>query len=126
MPNSTQPDPQSKPFRLPEPVRVLPLDPDCIDITTPIEGYRKIDIKSTFSRGRDSYNALRFLANPDGTFELAFYGDSGDRIMTIHSDHTGALDIVLTPKFGNSPCFWIPLDKILFDYLKLAPRGGEW
>jgi len=130
VPNLTQPEPQTKPYRSPEPIRVLPADSEGSKINSAFSGngYIQFDIPSIISRGRGgTYLASRLNVCPDGTVDFRMYGEVGDVIVSLQSDESGSLDLVLLPYYGEPNQGWrIPIDKILSDYSKLAPSGGEF
>ena len=130
MPNSTQPKPQkSNTFRSPEPIRVSPANPEGSKINSAFSGngYIQFDVPSKISRDRRGpYPASRLNVCPDGTVDFRMYGEGGDVIVSLQSDESGSLDLVLLPYGGTNQGWRIPIDKILSDYVQAAPNGGEW
>ena len=120
---------QNPPFRMPQPIRVLPCDPNAVDPKSGLvkDGFVQLVIPSSFSRGRRSpYTSCQFIVTPDGAFDFRAYGDVGDMVLAVQSDNTGLVEVVLHP-YGQSHGGWtVSLDKILFECLQQAPNGGEF
>lgn len=120
---------QSQHYQSLEPIRVLPANPEGIEITnTPSgSGYLQIDIPSTISRDRRGpRRAVRLDVCPDGTVDFQMYGDVGDITFAVQSTESGSLDLLLFPYAGINEGWRIPIDKILDHYSKQAPKGGNF
>ena len=120
---------QNPPFRMPQPIRVLPCDPNAVDPKSGLvkDGFVQLVIPSSFSRGRRSpYTACQIIVTPEGTFDFRAYGDVGDMLLAVQSDDRGLVEIFVNPHGQNHEGWTISLDKILFDCLQLSPTGGEF
>jgi len=129
MPNSNRPELQNQLSQSHEPIRVVPANPEGFEITSTLagNGYLQIDIPSTLSRDRKGpRRANRLNVYSDGTVDFQMYGDVGDLTFALQSNQSGSLDLVLLPYHGTNQGWRIPIDKILSDYSKLAPNGGEF
>ena len=129
MPNSNRPELPNQLSRSLEPIRVVPANPEG-EITSTLvgNGYLQINIPSTISRDRRGpARAVRLNVGPDGTVDFQMYGNVGDLTFALQSNESGSLEVVLLHYHGEPNQGWrIPIDKILSDYSKLAPSGGEF
>lgn len=128
MPNSFPPPPQSGPYRIPNPIRVLPANPDGIELTRAhsLNGDSQIIVPSTISLGRGGpYPAIRLDICADRTFDFRSYGDTGDLTFALQSNPSGSLYLLPFPYGGTDGGWRVSVDTFMEYCLKRAPRGGD-